>query len=78
VDPFHGLFNSRINPEIGYFGNFAKRPLGFFEIDPQSIVSQRGPRIWKIIPKRSLASEKFTKIAPKLQNFISFKPQLQI
>jgi hypothetical protein len=43
MDPFHGLFNSRINPEIGYLGNFAKRPLGFFEIDPQSIVSQRGP-----------------------------------
>jgi hypothetical protein len=78
VHPFHGLFNSRINLEIGYFGNFAKRPLSFFEIDLQSIVSQRGPRNGKIIPKRSLASEKSTKIAPKLQIFISFKPQLQI
>jgi hypothetical protein len=28
--------------------------------------------------KKSLASEKFTKIAMKLQNSISFKPQLQI
>jgi hypothetical protein len=44
VDPFHGLFISRIIPEIGYFRNFAKRPLGFFEIDPQAIVSQRGPQ----------------------------------
>jgi hypothetical protein len=43
VDPVHDFFNSRINLEIGYFENFAKRPLGFFEIDPQSIVSQRGP-----------------------------------
>jgi hypothetical protein len=43
VDPVHEFFNSRINPEVGYFGNFAKGPLGFFEIDPQSIVSQRGP-----------------------------------
>jgi hypothetical protein len=68
----------KLNPEIGYFRNFAKRPLGFIEIDTQSIVSQRGPHNWKIIPKRSLASEKSRKMALKLQNFISFKPQLQI
>jgi hypothetical protein len=43
VDPVHEFFNSRINLEIGYFGNFAKSPLSFFEIDPQSIVLQRGP-----------------------------------
>jgi hypothetical protein len=78
VDLFHGLFNSRINPEISYFGNFTKRPLGFFEINPQSLILQLGPRKGKRIPKRSLASEKSTKIAPKLQNSISFKPQLQI
>jgi hypothetical protein len=34
--------------------------------------------IQKIITKRSLASEKSTKIASKLQKFISFQPQLQI
>jgi hypothetical protein len=34
--------------------------------------------IQKIIRKRSLASEKSTTIAPKLQKFISFQPQLQI
>jgi hypothetical protein len=61
VDPVHEFFISRINPKIGYFRNFAKSPLGFFEIDPQSIVSQRGPRIWKIILEGSLASEKFIK-----------------
>jgi hypothetical protein len=60
------LFNSRINPEIGYFRNFAKKPLGFFKINPQSLILQLGPRNWKIIPKRSLASEKSTKIALKL------------
>jgi hypothetical protein len=32
----------------------------------------------KIIPKSSPASEKSTKITLKLQNSISFKPQLQI
>jgi hypothetical protein len=68
----------KIKSKIGYFENFAKRPLGFFEINPQPRVSQRGPRNRKIIPKRSLSSEKSTKIALKLQNFISFKPQLQI
>jgi hypothetical protein len=38
---------------------------------------QSDPGILKIIPKRSLASEKSSKIAPKLQKFISFQPQLQ-
>jgi hypothetical protein len=51
VDLFHGLFNSRINPEIGYFGNFAKKPLSFFEINPQSLILQLGPWNSKIIPK---------------------------
>jgi hypothetical protein len=37
------FFNSRINSEIGYFRNFAKRPLGFFEIDPQSLVFAKRP-----------------------------------
>jgi hypothetical protein len=43
VDYVHRFFNSRINPKISYFGNFAKRPLGFFEIDPQSIVFTKMP-----------------------------------
>jgi hypothetical protein len=33
VDLVHEFFNSGTNPEIGYFGNFAKTPLSFFEID---------------------------------------------
>jgi hypothetical protein len=36
------------------------------------------PEIQKIFIKMSLALEKSTKIAPKLQKFISFQPQLQI
>jgi hypothetical protein len=74
----HGIFHWKFNPEIGYFGNFAKRPLGFSKINPQSMILQLGLGIWKIITKRSLASGKSTKIAPKLQKFISFHPQLQI
>jgi hypothetical protein len=36
------------------------------------------PEIWKIFTEGSLASEKSTKIAAKLQKFICFQPQLQI
>jgi hypothetical protein len=43
VDHVLRFFNSRINPKIGYFGNFAKRPLGFFEIYPQSGVLAKRP-----------------------------------
>jgi hypothetical protein len=44
MDIFHGLFNFRINPEIGYFRNFAKKPLGFFETNPQFLILQLGPQ----------------------------------
>jgi hypothetical protein len=61
----HEFFNSRINLGIGYFGNFAKRPLSFFEIVPQSIVSQRGP--WNLENNsRGVPSlRKIHKIAPE-------------
>jgi hypothetical protein len=51
---------------------------GFSEINPRSRIFAVQPEIQKIFKKRSLASEKSTKIAPKLQKFISFQPQLQI
>jgi hypothetical protein len=60
------------------FADFALRPLGFSEIIPQSGIFAVRPEIQKIFTKRSLASEKSTKIAPKFQKFISFQPQLQI
>jgi hypothetical protein len=60
------------------FADFALRPSGFSETNPQSTIFVVQPEIRKIFTKRSLASEKSTKIAPKLQKFISFEPQLQI
>jgi hypothetical protein len=51
--------------------HFAKKPLYFSEINPQSVNFQLGPKFEKYL-KRSLASEKSPKIAPKLQKFISF------
>jgi hypothetical protein len=60
------------------FADFALRPLGFSEINPQSTIFAVRSEIRKIFTKRSLASEKSTKIGPKLQKFISFHPQLQI
>jgi hypothetical protein len=60
------------------FADFALMPLGFSEINPQSTIFAVRSEIQKIFTKRSLASENPTKIAPKLQKFISFQPQLQI
>jgi hypothetical protein len=60
------------------FADFALRPLGFSEINPQSMIFAVRSEIQKIFTKRSLASEKSTKIAPKLQKFISFQPPRQI
>jgi hypothetical protein len=54
------------------FVDFALRPLGFSEINPWSMNFVVRSEIRKIFTKRSLASEKSSKIAPKLQKFISF------
>jgi hypothetical protein len=51
---------------------------GASEINPRSMNFSVRSEIQKILTKRSLASEKSTKIAPKLQKFISSQPQLQI
>jgi hypothetical protein len=53
-----------INPRSS-FTDFALRPLYFSEINPQFVILQLGNEIWKIFTKRSLASEKSTKIASK-------------
>jgi hypothetical protein len=60
------------------FAYFAFRPLGFSEINSRSMIFVVRSEIQKIFTKRSLASEKSTKIASKVQKFISFQPQLQI
>jgi hypothetical protein len=60
------------------FADIALRPLGFSEINPRSMIFAVRSKIQKIFTKRSLTSEKSSKIAPKLQKFISFHPQLQI
>jgi hypothetical protein len=57
---------------------FAESPLSLLEINSRSTNFLVQPEIRKIFTKRSLASEKSTKIAPKLQKFISFPPQLKI
>jgi hypothetical protein len=58
VDQVHRFFNSRINPKIGYVMNFAKWPLGFIEISPQSIKFHEDPWFSKIIPDIALATSK--------------------
>jgi hypothetical protein len=66
------------NSLFGLFGNLAKRSLDFSKINLRSTIFAVRSEIQKIFTKRSLASEKSSKIAPKLQKFISFQPQLQI
>jgi hypothetical protein len=60
VDEVHRFFNSRINLKISYFRNFAKRPLDFFQISPQSTKFQEDPRFSKIIPYIALATSRIT------------------
>jgi hypothetical protein len=54
------------------FTDLALRPLGFFEINPWSTIFAVRSKIRKIFTKRSLASEKSTKIAPKFKNSYLF------
>jgi hypothetical protein len=46
-DPAHGFLSSKINLKINYPGNFAKGPLGFFVIKPQSPKISRRPLVFK-------------------------------
>jgi hypothetical protein len=67
MDPVHGINSWKI---IHYSD--------YLEINPRSTNFAVRSEIQKIFTKRSLASEKSSKIAPELQKFISFQPQLQI
>jgi hypothetical protein len=61
------------------FADFALRPLGFSEINPRSTNFAVRSEIQKIFIKKVPNLRKIhTKIAPKLEKFISFQPQLQI
>jgi hypothetical protein len=54
------------------FADFSLRTLGFSKINPRSTIFPVRSEIQKIFRKRSLASEKSTKIAPKLQKIHIF------
>jgi hypothetical protein len=43
VDPVHGFSYSKIIPYLGYFSDFGKRSLDFWEINPWSRISQSDP-----------------------------------
>jgi hypothetical protein len=73
------LFPYKNNSEIDNPWQFCKKkPLGFSKINSQSMISQLGPLFLKNNPKKVPSLRKSTKIALKLQNSISFQPQLQI
>jgi hypothetical protein len=58
MDQAHEILSLKINPKFDYSGNFAKRPLGFFEIKPQSTKFQKDPWFSKIIPDLALATSR--------------------
>jgi hypothetical protein len=86
INSLFGLFRNFAKRSLDFFEtnprsrfvDFALKPLGFSEITPRSVIFSVRSEIQKIFTKRSLASEKSTKIAPKLQKFVSFQPQFQI
>jgi hypothetical protein len=59
VDQAHGIVSSKINPKFDYSRNFAKRPLGFFDIKLQSTKFQEDPWFSKIIPDLTLATSRY-------------------
>jgi hypothetical protein len=64
VDQAHEILSSKINPKINYPRKFAKRPLSFFVIKPQSPKLPRRPLVFKIFPKISLSTSRNYKQAP--------------
>jgi hypothetical protein len=58
VDQAHRILSSETNLKFDYSRNFAKRPLGFFEIKQPSTKFQEGPRFLKIIPNLALATSR--------------------
>jgi hypothetical protein len=58
VDQAHEILSSKINLKFDYSRNFAKGPLGFFEIKPQSTKFQQDRWFSKIIPNLVLATSR--------------------
>jgi hypothetical protein len=56
MDQAHGILSSKMNPEINYPRNFAKRPLDFMVIKSQSPNFQEDPWFSKIFPNIQLAT----------------------
>jgi hypothetical protein len=64
VDQAHGILSPKINLKFDYSENFAKRPLRFFEIKPQSTKFQEDPWFLKIILNLALATSRNYRQAP--------------
>jgi hypothetical protein len=58
MDEAHRILSSKINLKFDYFGNFAKRPLDFFEIKLQSTEFPEDLWFLKIIPDLALATSR--------------------
>jgi hypothetical protein len=66
VDRVHVFFHTRIILKSIIPGHFAKKPLGFSKINPQSLISQLGPWNLKNNSRKVLSLGKIHKNSPKL------------
>jgi hypothetical protein len=68
----HGFFLTKIIPGNSIFWHFALRPLIFSNINPQSLISQLGPRNLKNNSKKVLSLRKIHKNKPETSKFHIF------
>jgi hypothetical protein len=68
----HGFFLTIIIPKSIIPDSFAKKPLGFSKINPQSIISQSDPWFLKYNSKRVLSLRKIHKNSPETSKFYIF------
>jgi hypothetical protein len=78
VDRVHGFFLTKIISKSIIPGSFAKKPLCFSKINPQSMISQLDPWFLKNNSKRVPSLRKIHKNRHETSKFHIFQPQLQI
>jgi hypothetical protein len=72
VERVHGFFHTKIILKSIIPDSFAKKPLGFSKINPQSMISQLDPWFLKNNSKRVPSLRKIHKNSPKTSKFHIF------
>jgi hypothetical protein len=72
VDRVHGFFLTQIIPKSIILGSFAKKPLSFSKINPQSMILPLDPWFLKNKSKRVPSLRKIHKNSPEIFKFHIF------